>query len=73
MTIREARASMGRLDEILQRRGDVLITRRGKPIARVSAVEDMRLEVPSHDDLRCLMPRMRLGSEKLLREERERT
>jgi antitoxin (DNA-binding transcriptional repressor) of toxin-antitoxin stability system len=70
LTIRQARESLGRLDRLLADEGEVTITRRGDEIARVVPVGG-RKTMPSHAALRRSMPRLRRGSERLIREDRD--
>ena len=70
LTIREARQSLSHLDRLLDVEGEVMITRRGHAIARVVQVGGKR-PIPSHRDLRERMPRLRKGSEKIVREDRD--
>ena len=70
LTIRQARQSLGNLDQLLAENGEVTITRRGQEIARVIPVGG-RKTMPSHARLRRSMPRMRRGSERLVREDRD--
>lgn len=70
LTIREAREALSHLDRLLAVEGELTITRRGEPIARVLPVRKRRA-IPSHRDLRESMPRMRKASEKLIREDRD--
>jgi len=70
LTIRQARESLGNLDRLLAEEGEVTITRRGDEIARVVPVGGKRL-MPSHAALRRSMRRMRRGSERLVREDRD--
>ncbi len=70
LTIRETRQALSHLDRLLAAEGEVTITRRGEAIARVVALGKKRT-IPSHRDLREKMPRMRRGSEKLIREDRD--
>jgi len=70
LTIREARKSLTHLDRMLDEEGEVTITRRGEMIARVVQVK-RRLPIPSHRNLRQAMPRLRKGSETIIREERD--
>jgi antitoxin (DNA-binding transcriptional repressor) of toxin-antitoxin stability system len=70
LTIREARQALSHLDQLLSREGEVLITRRGEPIAQVSPVARKK-PIPSHRDLREKIGRVKIGSEELLREERD--
>lgn len=69
ITVRETRRGLSRLEELLAG-GEVTITRRGKPIARLLPVGGSR-PIPSHDELRKSMPRLKIGSERLQREERD--
>ena len=55
LTIREMRASLGRLDEILDQEGELLVTRRGRPVARVMPLES-KGRLPSHRALRASLP-----------------
>jgi len=70
LSIREARQSLSHLDQLLEIEGEVTITRRGDPIAKVVQVGRKR-PIPSHRDLRDGMPKMRKGSETLLRKDRD--
>jgi len=70
LTIREARQSLSHLDRLLAVEGEVMITRRGKAIARVVQIGPKR-PIPSHRDLREGMRRLRKGSEKIIREDRD--
>ncbi|MHB8621766.1 MAG: prevent-host-death protein [Sulfuricaulis sp.] len=45
-----------------------MITRRGQPIARLLPLRSKR-QMPLHADLRASMPRLKKGSEKLVRAE----
>ena len=42
LTVREMRASIGRLDKLVEEAGELIISRRGKPIARVLPVSGQR-------------------------------
>jgi len=70
LSIREARQSLSHLDRLLAVEEEVMITRRGDPIARVVQVGRKR-PIPSHRDLRDGMKRMHRGSETLLRKLRD--
>mgnify|MGYP003429185328 CR=1 FL=1 len=65
LTIREARQSLTHLDRILETEAEVVITRRGRVIARVHPAEPTRT-MPTHGDLRAS-----ISSAALLREERD--
>jgi antitoxin (DNA-binding transcriptional repressor) of toxin-antitoxin stability system len=70
LSIREARQAMSQLDQLLADEGEVTITRRGQAIARVVGLGKRR-PIPSHKALRDRMRRMRTGSEKLIRADRD--
>jgi len=70
LTIREARRSLSHLDRLLAAEGEVMITRRGEAIARLTQINKKR-PIPSHRDLRRRMRLMRKGSEKVVREDRD--
>ena len=69
LSIREMRASLGRLDELLDEEGEIIVTRRGKKVARVSPIRPKR-RLPSHRDLRARMPLVRSSAE-ILRADRD--
>jgi prevent-host-death family protein len=70
MTIREMRSELGRLGEVLEDEGEVVVTRHGRPIARVLPLGGGRKR-PRHDDLRASMPRLARGSEEVVRADRD--
>ena len=70
LSIREMRGALTRLEELLSRAGELTITRRGRPIARVISVEAVR-RAPSHKRLRQAMGSLEAGSEDLVRADRE--
>jgi antitoxin (DNA-binding transcriptional repressor) of toxin-antitoxin stability system len=70
LTIRETRQSLSHLDRLLAAEGEMMITRRGEAIARLTQINNKR-PIPSHRDLRKRMPLMRKGSEKVVREDRD--
>ena len=70
LSIREARQSLSQLERLLIAEGEVTITRRGQAIARVMSIT-RKLAIPSHKNLRGKMPRLRKGSETIIREERD--
>jgi antitoxin (DNA-binding transcriptional repressor) of toxin-antitoxin stability system len=70
LTIRQARQALSHLDQLLAAEGEVMITRRGEAIARLVQINNKKRQIPSHHDLRDSMPRMRRGSEELIREDR---
>lgn len=70
LTIREARQALSHLDHILETEGEVTITKRGQAVARVVQL-GRKMPIPSHKDLREKMLRMKTGSNKLVREDRD--
>jgi len=71
VTIREMRSALSHLDEILATAGELVVTRRGRPLARVLPVRPAR-RLPSHADLRQSMRKLRTPSERLLRQDRDK-
>ena len=69
LSIREVRKGLAQLDELVSREGEVVVTRRGQPIARLLPLRSKQ-RMPSHADLRASMPRLKHGSEKQIRTER---
>ena len=70
LNIREMRASLGQLDALIAAEGELVIRRRGEPIARVLPMRPQRC-LPSHADLRQRMPRLQAPSADLIRNERD--
>ncbi len=70
LTIREARQSLSHLDRLLAVEEEVMITRRGDPIAKIVQVGRKR-PIPSHRDLREGMKQMHKGSDTLLCKDRD--
>lgn len=69
LSIREMRAQLGNLEEILDREGEVVVTKRGKGIARLVPIAERAR--PSHAELRERLPTMRRSTAELLRADRE--
>ena len=69
LSIREMRASLGRLDELLEDEGEIVVTRRGKRVARLLPMRP-KPQLPSHRDLRERMPVMGPSAE-LVRADRD--
>ena len=70
LTIKEARQVLSHLDRLLELEGELTITRRGEPIARVNQIGKKRT-MPSHLDLRESMPMLSSGSNRFIREDRD--
>jgi len=73
LNIREIRQELAHLDELLAKEGELILTRHGKPIARVLPIaqESGSLHLPSLKWLRDKMPPQAIGSEVLIREDRD--
>ena len=65
LNVREMRASIGRLAELVEAEGELVISRRGQPIVRMLPSEQRR-HVPSHADLRERMTRLPTTSAELI-------
>jgi prevent-host-death family protein len=70
LSIREARQALSQLDRLLIHEDEVIITRHGKPVARLVRVQPRR-SIPSHRNLRDSMSKMRKGSETIVRGDRD--
>lgn len=70
MSVRGMRESLGRLDDLVRTEGDIVVTRRGVPMARLLPLAGGRAR-PSHDDLRAAMTRLDTPSEVLVRQDRD--
>ncbi len=70
LNIREMRASLGQLAELVAAEGELVIRRRGEPIARVLPMTQQRL-LPDHADLRQRMLLLAKASADLIRAERD--
>lgn len=73
INIREIRQELGRLDDLLAREGEIILTRHGKPIARMLPIahEGASLHLPSLKWLRDKMVKQEIGTEVLIREDRD--
>jgi antitoxin (DNA-binding transcriptional repressor) of toxin-antitoxin stability system len=70
LSVRAARAELTRIDRLLARQGEMLLTRRGTPVARLLPVPGASRPA-SHSGLRRRMKRLAVGSEVYLRAERD--
>jgi len=70
LSVREMRSALTHLEDLLEEEGEVLITRRGRAVARIMPLVPRR-QVPSHRRMREEMGRMEVGSEVLVREDRD--
>ena len=70
LSIRQVRSALSHLDELLAETGEVVVTRRGKPLARILPVHPEG-KIPSRAELRASLPKMKVPSQKLIRQDRE--
>jgi prevent-host-death family protein len=70
ISVREMRVALPKLEELLAKEGEILITRNGKPVARVLPTVSKQ-GIPSRSELRRRMRRVEVGSEVLIREDRD--
>ena len=71
LSIREMREQLGNLDQMVKLEGEILITRRGVPIARLLPMKGAQVR-PSHSELRGAMPKLDTPSETHVRDDRDR-
>jgi prevent-host-death family protein len=70
LSIREIRQDLPHIDELLATEGEVIVTRRGKPVARLLPVSPKR-KIRSMAAFRATMPFQEIPSEVLIREDRD--
>jgi antitoxin (DNA-binding transcriptional repressor) of toxin-antitoxin stability system len=74
VSVREVRALLPGLEEELARTGEIVLTRRGRPIARLTPVDGAAAARPRRPNLaefRASMPFQETPSEVLVREDRD--
>lgn len=69
LSIRETRAALGTIERLLRSEGEIVITRHGRPVARL--VPAQRTDLPEHAELRSRMEPLRRPSTELIRAERD--
>lgn len=70
LSIREIRQDLPHIDELLATEGEVIVTRRGKPVARLLPVTPKR-KIRSMTAFRATMPFQEVPGEVLIREDRD--
>jgi len=70
LSVREMRAALPTLEKLLESEGEVVITRNGRPVARLLPTAPQH-GIPSRKDLRAQMRPLTVGSEVLIREDRD--
>jgi prevent-host-death family protein len=70
VSLAQAKAQLGELLDRIEAGDEVVITRRGRAVARIASVEPPRRPLPLKElaALRAAMPRLRRSSVELLRE-----
>lgn len=71
VTLAEAKTHLSHLLDQVEAGEEVVITRRGQPVARISPVAKPKLPIKSLAGFRDRMPRWRKSSAELLREMRD--
>lgn len=70
ISIREMRNQLGKLDTLIDKEHELIITRHNKPVARVMPIRE-RKQRPSHMALRERLPYQEVSSQELLRSDRD--
>ena len=70
LSVREMRNQLGKLDELLAREQEIIITRHNTPLARILPIKGKKKR-PSHKSLRDSLPYQDIASEILQRIDRE--
>jgi prevent-host-death family protein len=70
LSIREIRIALPHLDELIAEAGEVIVTRRGRPLARILPLRS-KGGIPPLAEFRASMPRMKVPSEVLVRQDRD--
>ncbi len=71
VTVREMRELLPTIEAALKADGEIVLTRRGRPIARLVALNPEQPTRLSNADLRAMMPLQTVPSEVLIREDRD--
>jgi antitoxin (DNA-binding transcriptional repressor) of toxin-antitoxin stability system len=71
VTVREMRELLPEVEAALRAEGEIVLTRRGRPIARLVPMPEERPRRPSHAEFRASMPFQEIPSEVLIREDRD--
>jgi len=70
LSIREMRNQLGKLDKLLAREQEIIITRHNAPLARILPIRGKKRR-PDHKSLRDSLPYQDIASETLQRMDRE--
>jgi prevent-host-death family protein len=67
------RSALSHLEEIVAKEGELLVTRRGRPLARILPARPKKRGIPSRAELRASMPKLRVPSEVFVRKDRDQS
>ena len=70
ISIREMRNQLGKLDTLIAKERELIITRHNKPVARILPITGEKKK-PTHKALRDRLPYQEISSEELTRKDRE--
>ena len=70
-TIRQVRELLPQLEQALDEVGEIVVTRRGRAIARLVPLQPARPRRSSNADLRARIPFQTIPSEDLIRQDRD--
>jgi antitoxin (DNA-binding transcriptional repressor) of toxin-antitoxin stability system len=70
VTVRQMRELLPEIEKELHAEGELILTRRGTPVARLVPLAPTARR-PSNADLRAMMPLQTVTSEQLVREDRD--
>lgn len=70
VSAREMRTAWPKIEKLLAKHGEIVVTRRGKEIARVVPARQP-IDFSAHEALRQSMPYQEIPSEVLIREDRD--
>lgn len=70
LTIREFRANIGHLNQLVEQSGEMIITRHGEPILRLLPIH-AKFERPDHNELRKKMAFLTIPSSQYIKEDRD--
>ncbi len=71
VSVAEAKANLSKVLNRVQAGEDVVITRRGKPVARIAAVKEDLQPIRSLEKFRATLPKAKTPSVKLIRQMRD--
>jgi len=70
ISVREMRNQLGKLDKLIAREKEIIVTRHNKPLARILPVKGKKKR-PDHRSLRDSLPYQEIASQVLQRIDRE--